>query len=71
LDDLYFALLGETRQTLGQPVDYTLLPSGELARIDRRRSKEDPTITHLLGFGDHPGGVQQGFRWNAAVVQAA
>ena len=70
LDDLYFALLGEAGQTLGQPADHTLLPSGELPGIDRRGSKDDPAIAHLLGFGDHPGGVQQGLRWNAADVQA-
>jgi hypothetical protein len=37
---------------------------------DRPGAQDNPVVAHLLGFRDHPGGVQQGLRWNAADVQA-
>ncbi len=68
--DLDLPAPGQPGNAVGQLVDHALLPAHELFQVDLRAAKADSVLGHLLGLGEHPGGVQQRFGGDAADVEA-
>ena len=66
---LNLALLGQTREAAGEPLDDALFPVTQLVEIDLRVGEGEPVGGHLLRLGDHFRGVQQRLGRNAADVE--
>src|SRR5581483_5436280 len=63
------ALLGQHLQATSQLLDDGSLPVPQLVQIDGGRAECKPMGPHRLGFFNHLGGVQQGFRRYATDVE--
>ena len=70
LDHLHFALLGQPGQAARELPDHARFPLAQLGKLDFRLAEADAGVCHLVGFGDHPGDMQERFRRNAADVEA-
>ena len=69
VDDLDLALAREALEPAGQLFDDRLLPPPQRIEVDVRLIEVDAVGAHLLRLGDHPRGVQQRLRRDAADVQ--
>ncbi len=64
------ALFGQAGQPAGEPGDDAVLPAAQGVEVDGGGGEGQPGVGHLLGFGDHLGGVQQRLGRDAADVEA-
>ena len=64
------ALLREHAQAAGQLLDHAFFPRAQAGEIDLGIGELDAPVFGVTGFVDQLGHVQQGFRRNAAAVEA-
>ena len=70
LDDRDLARLGEAGEPAGQLLDHAVLPAAQRVDVDGGCGEADAEMAHLLGLGDHLGGVEQRLGGDAADVEA-
>ncbi len=66
----HLARLGKACESPRQLRDDAVLELAHAVEIDLRRAERDAVAGHVLGVGDHLGGVQQRLRGDAADVEA-
>jgi hypothetical protein len=69
-ENRYLTPPGEAVQPGGEFLGDAVLPAPEPGDVDGWCTEGEADIGHLPRLGNHFGGVQQGFRWDAADVQA-
>ena len=67
---LDFALLGERRESAGQPLHDAGLPGAQLVEIELRLAEDDAVRAHRVRILDDLGRVQQRLGRDAADIQA-
>ena len=68
--DCYLAHFRHCRQPAGEFADDFFLVGAQFADVQRGRAKVHAQGGHVLCFVHHSGHMQQGFRWDAADIQA-
>ena len=68
--DFHLALFRQLRETAGELANHLVLEAGQFVQLDFGLAESDAVRRHFRGFGNNLRGVQQGFGWNAADIEA-